>query len=37
MKDLLKKAWFFGVGVLDFTKEKVEAVVEEMVKRGEVT
>ena len=37
MKDILKKALFFGLGVLDFTKEKVEALVEEMVKRGEVT
>jgi polyhydroxyalkanoate synthesis regulator phasin len=37
MKDFLRKAWFFGLGVLDATKEKVEAVVGEMVKRGEVT
>lgn len=37
MKDLLKKAWFFGLGVLDATKEKAEALVAEMVKRGEVT
>ena len=37
MKDLLKKAWLFGVGVFDATKEKAEAIVAEMVKRGEVT
>jgi len=37
MQDFLKKAWFFGLGVFDFTKEKVEALVEEMVKRGEVS
>ena len=37
MKDLLQKAWFFGVGVFDFTREKVEALVEEMVRRGEIT
>lgn len=37
MKDLLHKAWLFGVGVFDFTKEKVEGVVQEMVQRGEIT
>jgi polyhydroxyalkanoate synthesis regulator phasin len=37
MKDLLRKAWFFGVGVFDFTKEKVEGLVQEMVERGEIT
>jgi polyhydroxyalkanoate synthesis regulator phasin len=37
MKDLLHKAWLFGVGMFDFTKEKVEAMVQEMVKRGEIT
>ncbi len=37
MKDLLHKAWLFGAGVFDFTKEKVEALVEEMVQRGEIT
>jgi polyhydroxyalkanoate synthesis regulator phasin len=37
MKELLHKAWMFGVGVLDFTKEKVEALVQEMVQRGEIT
>ncbi len=37
MKDLLRKAWFFGLGVFDFTREKVEALVEEMVQRGEIT
>jgi len=25
MKELLHKAWLFGAGVFDFTKDKVEA------------
>lgn len=37
MEDLLRKAKLFGLGVLDFTKEKVETVVEDMVKRGELS
>jgi polyhydroxyalkanoate synthesis regulator phasin len=37
MKDLLHKAWLFSVGVFDFTKDKVEALVQEMVRRGEIT
>ena len=37
MKDFLKKAVLFGLGVFDATKEKAEALVAEMVKRGEVT
>lgn len=37
MKDLLHKAWLFGVGVVDFTREKVEDLVQEMVQRGEIT
>ena len=37
MKDLFQKAWLFGVGVFDFTKEKVDAMVQEMVQRGEIT
>lgn len=37
MKELLHKAWLFGAGVFDFTKDKVEALVEEMVRRGEIT
>ena len=37
MKELLRKAWFFGLGVVDATKEKAEALVAEMVKRGEVS
>ena len=37
MKELLHKAWLFGVGMFDFTKEKVEAAVQEMVKRGEIS
>jgi polyhydroxyalkanoate synthesis regulator phasin len=37
MKEILHKAWLFGVGVFDFTKEKVEVLVQEMVQRGEIT
>ncbi len=37
MKDFWRKTWFSGLGVLEFTKEKVEAVVEDMVKRGELS
>ncbi|MHB8069498.1 MAG: phasin family protein [Desulfobaccales bacterium] len=37
MKDILQKAWLFGLGVFDATKEKAEALVDEMIKRGEVT
>ncbi|MGO8760958.1 MAG: phasin family protein [Desulfobaccales bacterium] len=37
MKEMLQKAWLFGVGVFDFTKEKVEDLVKEMVRRGEIT
>ena len=37
MKDLLQKAWLFGLGMVDATKEKVEEVVQEMVRRGEIT
>ena len=37
MEDLWRKAKHFGLGVLDFTREKAEALVDEMVKRGELT
>ena len=37
MKDFLQKAWYFGLGVFDFTREKVEALVQEMVRRGEIS
>jgi polyhydroxyalkanoate synthesis regulator phasin len=37
MKELLHKAWLFSVGMFDFTREKVEALVQEMVQRGEIT
>ncbi len=37
LKETLRKAWLFGVGMFDFTKEKVEALVQEMVRRGEIT
>jgi polyhydroxyalkanoate synthesis regulator phasin len=37
MKELLQKAWLFGAGVFDFTKDKVEALVQDMVRRGEIT
>jgi len=37
MKELLHKVWLFSVGMVDFTKEKVEDLVQEMVQRGEIT
>jgi len=37
MEDLWRKAKHFGLGVVDFTREKVEALVNDMVKRGELT
>ena len=37
MKELFHKAWMFSVGMFDFTKEKVEALVGEMVQRGEIS
>ncbi len=37
MEDMWRKAKHFGLGVLDFTREKVETLVSEMVKRGELT
>jgi polyhydroxyalkanoate synthesis regulator phasin len=37
VEELWRKAKLFGLGVLDFTKEKVEALVEDMVKRGELS
>jgi polyhydroxyalkanoate synthesis regulator phasin len=37
MKELLHKAWMFSVGMFDFTKERVEALVGEMVQRGEIS
>jgi polyhydroxyalkanoate synthesis regulator phasin len=37
MKDVLRKAWLFGVGMYEYSKEKVEDLVEEMVRRGEIT
>jgi polyhydroxyalkanoate synthesis regulator phasin len=37
MEELWRKAKLFGLGVLDFTREKVEDLVEDMVKRGELS
>ncbi len=37
MEDFLRKAKQFGLGLWDFTKEKVESIVEEMVRRGEIS
>lgn len=36
MEDFFKKTIHFGLGLFDYTKEKVETLVEEMVKRGEL-
>ncbi|MGQ9921501.1 MAG: phasin family protein [Desulfobacca sp.] len=37
MDDLWQKTIHFGLGLFDYTKEKVESLVEEMVKRGELS
>ncbi len=37
MKEFLRKVWFFGLGAVHATREKVESMVGEMVKRGEIT
>jgi polyhydroxyalkanoate synthesis regulator phasin len=37
MEDFVKKTLHFGLGLFDYTKEKVENLVEEMVKRGELS
>ena len=37
MEDIWRKAKHFGLGVVDFTREKVEALVNDMVKRGELS
>ncbi len=38
VKDTLwRKAWLFGLGLADFTRAKIEALVEEMVRRGEIS
>jgi len=37
MEDVWRKAKHFGLGVVDFTREKVEALVNDMVKRGELS
>ena len=36
MTDLLKKMFYFGVGAAVLTKEKVEELVDELVKKGEI-
>ena len=36
MKDFLRKASFFCLGFFDFTRDRVESLVEEMVRRGEI-
>jgi polyhydroxyalkanoate synthesis regulator phasin len=37
MEDLWRKAKLFSLGLVDFTREKVEVLVDDMVKRGELT
>jgi len=37
MLDLLKKAVLMGLGVITLTKEKVEQIVDELIKKGELT
>ncbi len=35
--DIFKKSVLFGLGVFDLTKEKAEKIVDEMIKRGEMS
>lgn len=35
--DILKKSVLFGLGVFDLTREKAEKIVDEMIKRGEMS
>ncbi|MBW1916650.1 MAG: hypothetical protein JRI57_01305 [Deltaproteobacteria bacterium] len=37
MEEFWRKTVHFGLGLWDFTKEKVEGLVDEMVKRGELS
>ncbi|MFP3867431.1 MAG: phasin family protein [Desulfobacteraceae bacterium] len=37
MDEFWRKTVNFGLGLWDFTKEKVEGLVDEMVKRGEIS
>ncbi|PIS27808.1 MAG: hypothetical protein COT43_08585 [Candidatus Marinimicrobia bacterium CG08_land_8_20_14_0_20_45_22] len=37
MSDLLKKILYAGIGAAAVTKEKAEEIVEELVKKGEIT
>jgi len=36
-EEFWRKAWFFGLGLANFTRDKIEALVEEMIKRGEIS
>lgn len=36
-KDFLEKTVLFGLGLFDLTKEKAEKIVDEMIKRGEMS
>ncbi len=36
-KDFFEKSVLFGLGLFDLTKEKAEKIVDEMIKRGEMT
>jgi polyhydroxyalkanoate synthesis regulator phasin len=36
MFDFLKKTYLFGLGLASMTKERVEEIVDEMIKRGEI-
>ncbi len=32
-----RKAWFFGLGLANFTRAKIETLVEDMITRGEIS
>ncbi len=37
MREILKKTWLAGLGLASLTREKVEELVDELVRRGEIT
>lgn len=36
MRDLVRRAMYFGLGAISMTKEKAEQLVDELVKKGEI-
>lgn len=36
-EDFWRKAWLFSLGLVDFSRTKIGAIVDEMIKRGEIS